>query len=143
MQYYWNKRTPETLKRSLEYFQQAIEKDPAYSLAYAGLADSYAMLGAGSYQVLPPKEAYPKAEAAAMKALELDSTLAEAHASLAWSKMQFDWDWQGAEREFKQATELNPGYANAHHWYAGTTFHSLASDIHHLCKRSYFPQFCS
>jgi len=116
--YYWNKRTPETLKKSLEYFQQAIEEDPAYSLAYAGLADSYAMLGAGSYQVLPPKEAYPKAEAAAMKALELDSTLAEAHASLAWSKMQFDWDWQGAEREFKQATELNPGYANAHHWYA-------------------------
>jgi TolB-like protein/Flp pilus assembly protein TadD/predicted Ser/Thr protein kinase len=116
--YYWNKRTPETLKKSLEYFQQAIEKDPAYSLAYAGLADSYAMLGAGSYQVLPPKEAYPKAEAAATKALELDSTLAEAHASLAWSKMQFDWDWQGAEREFKQATQLNPGYANAHHWYA-------------------------
>jgi TolB-like protein/Tfp pilus assembly protein PilF len=117
--YYWNKRTPETLKKSLEYFQQAIEKDPGYAPAYAGLADSYDMLGAGSYRVLPPKEAYPKAEAAAMKALELDSTLAEAHTSLGWSKWVFDWDWQGAEREYKQAIELNPNYANAHHWYAG------------------------
>ena len=115
--YHWNKRTPETLKKSLEYFQHAIEKDPGYALAYAGLADSYAMLGAGDYQVLPPKEAFPKAEAAARKAIELDSTLAEAHAPLGWSKMEL-WDWQGAEREYKQAIELNPGYATAHQWYA-------------------------
>src|SRR5262249_41149634 len=71
--YYWNKRTPATLKKSLEYFQQAIEKDPSYALGYAGSADAYAMLGAGDYQVLPPKEAYPRAEAAAMRALEFDS----------------------------------------------------------------------
>jgi TolB-like protein/DNA-binding winged helix-turn-helix (wHTH) protein/Tfp pilus assembly protein PilF len=116
--YYWNKRTPKTLKKSLEYFQQAIEKDSSYAPAYAGVAASYAMLGAGAYQVLPAKEAYPKAEAAARRALELDSTLAEAHASLAWSKMVFDWDWQGAEREYKQAIQIDPGYANAHHWFA-------------------------
>ncbi len=117
--YYWNKRTPETLKKSFEYFQQAIEKDPSYALAYAGLADAYLMLGAGEYAVLPPKEAFPKGESAAMKALELDSTLAEAHSTLGYSKDVFDWDWQGAEREFKQAIEFNPNYANAHHWYAG------------------------
>ncbi len=115
--YYWNKRTPQALKKSLEYFQHAIEKDPSYVLGYAGLADAYVMLGAGEYAVLPPKEAYPKAEAAAMKALELDSTLAEAHTTLGFSK-DSDWDWQGAEREFKQAIELNPGYATAHHYYA-------------------------
>jgi tetratricopeptide (TPR) repeat protein len=116
--YSWNKRTPEALKKSLEYFEQAIKKDPSYAPAYAGLADSYNMLGAGFYAVLPPKQAYPRAEAAATKALQLDSTLAEAHTSLAWSKIFFDWDWQGGEREFTQAIELNPGYANAHHWYA-------------------------
>jgi eukaryotic-like serine/threonine-protein kinase len=116
--YYWNKRTPETLKKSLEYFREAVEKDPSYASAYSGLADAYVISGAGNYRVLTPKEAFPKAEAAAMKALELDCTLAEPHASLAWSKMAYDWDWQGAEEEFKQAIELNPNYANAHHWYA-------------------------
>jgi eukaryotic-like serine/threonine-protein kinase len=116
--YYWSKRTPDALRKSLEYFQQAVEKDTGYPLAYAGLADCYDMMAAGNYSILPSKEAYPKAEAAARKALELDNTLAEAHTSLAWSKLTFDWDWQGAEREFKQAIELNPGYANAHHWYA-------------------------
>jgi TolB-like protein/Tfp pilus assembly protein PilF/tRNA A-37 threonylcarbamoyl transferase component Bud32 len=116
--YYWNKRTPDTLKQSLEYFEQAIEKDPSYAPAYAGLADSYNMLGAGFYAVLPPKQAYPKAKAAATRALQLDSSLAEAHTSLAWAKVFFDWDWQGGEREFARAIELNPGYANAHHWYA-------------------------
>jgi len=115
--YYWNKRTPEALKKSIEYFQQAALKDPSYAPAYAGLADSYAMLGSGFYAVLSPKEAYPKAEAAAMKALELDPNQAEPHTALAWSKTVFDWDWQGAEREFKRAIELNPDYANAHHWY--------------------------
>jgi serine/threonine protein kinase/TolB-like protein/Flp pilus assembly protein TadD len=115
--YYWNKRTPEALNKSLEYFRQAIDKDPSYALGYAGMADAYAMLGSGEYGILPPKEAFPKAEAAAMKALELDSALAEPHATLGYSK-DFDWDWQGAEREFKQAINLNPGYTTAHHWYA-------------------------
>jgi serine/threonine protein kinase/TolB-like protein/Flp pilus assembly protein TadD len=115
--YYWNKRTPEALKKSLEYFQQAIDKDPSYALGYAGMADAYAMLGSGEYGILPPKEAFPKAEAAAMKALELDNVLAEPHATLGYSK-DFDWDWQGAEREFQQAINLNPGYTTAHHWYA-------------------------
>lgn len=116
--FYWNKRTEEGFKKAIDHFQRAIKIDPAYAPAYAGLADSYAMLGAGFYAVLPPKVAYPKAEVAARKALRLDSTLAEAHTTLAWSKAFFHWDWQGAEREFKRAIELNPGYANAHHWYA-------------------------
>jgi len=114
--YYWNKRTPETAKKSLDYFQRAIEKDPGYAPAYSALADSYVVLGA--YKVLPPKLAYPKAEAAAMRALEADNRLGEAHAALGVSKMLFDWNWDGAEREFKQAIELSPNYANAYHWYA-------------------------
>jgi TolB-like protein/Flp pilus assembly protein TadD len=116
--YYWNKRTRDGLTKSLAYFQQTVEKDPTYALAYAGLADSYLMLGAGAYGVLPPKEAIPKAEAAANKALELDNTLAEAHSTLGIAKWSFDWDLHGAEQQFKQAIALNPGYANAHHWYA-------------------------
>jgi Tfp pilus assembly protein PilF len=116
--YYWSKRTREALKKSLYYFQRAIERDSNYALAYAGLAESYGLSGAREYAVFPPKEAYPKAKAAAIRALELDSTLAEPHASLALSKTLFDWDWQDAEQEYKQAIELNPGYADAHHWYA-------------------------
>jgi TolB-like protein/Flp pilus assembly protein TadD len=115
--YYWNKRTAEALTKSFEYFQRTIEKDPSYGLAYAGLADAYLMLGAGEYAVLRPKEAFPKAEAAARRALELDSTLAEPHATLAYAKDVFHWDRQGAEREYKQAIELNPSYAEGHHWY--------------------------
>ncbi len=114
--YYWNKRTEEGLKRGVEYFQQAIEKDPTYTLAYSGSADSYNLLG--WYGALPQKEVIPKAKAAATKALEIDDQLAEPHASLAYSKFIFDWDWLGAERELKRAIELNPGYATARHWYA-------------------------
>jgi TolB-like protein/lipopolysaccharide biosynthesis regulator YciM len=114
--YYWNLRTEQGLKKSLEYFQQAIEKDPGYALAYAGLADSYVVLP--TWNVMAPKEAYPRAKAAAFKALEMDETLAEAHAALGSARQEYDWDWVGAEKEFKRAIELNPGYASAHQWYA-------------------------
>jgi tetratricopeptide (TPR) repeat protein len=113
--YYWNKRTEEGFRRAIEYFGEATEKDRNYGLAYAGLADSYILLG--EYGLLPAKEAYAKAREAATKALELDDTLAEAHAALADVKIDYDWDWAGAEREFRRAIELNPGYATAHQWY--------------------------
>jgi eukaryotic-like serine/threonine-protein kinase len=116
--YFWNKRTEEAFRKGIEYFQQAIEHDPSYALAYAGLADSYNLLGLNVYQGLPPKEAYPRAKAAAMKAIDLDDSLAEPHTSIAWVKFRFDWDWPGAEREFNRAIELNPRYPTAHHWYA-------------------------
>ena len=112
----WDKRTEEGLNKSIEYFQQAIEKDPSYALPYSGLAGSYNMLGL--YCVLPQTEVMPKAKAAAIKALEIDEQLAEAHASLGWTSFAFDWDWSGAEREFRRAIELNPGYATAHRWLA-------------------------
>jgi len=113
--YHWNLRTEDGLKKSLGYFQQAIEKDPAYALAYAGLADSYVILADG---VMAPREAYPRGKAAAFKALEIDETLAEAHAPLGAAREAYDWDWVGAEKEYKRAIELNPGYATAHQWYA-------------------------
>lgn len=118
--YYWSKRTEETSKKAIVYFQQAIDKDPNYSLAFSGLADSYISLALTEalQEALPPNEAFPKARAAANRALKIDDTLAEAHASLAHIKFQYDRDWSGAEREFKRAIELNPNYANAHHWYA-------------------------
>ena len=112
--FWWNKRTEEGLRTGLEYFEQAIEEDPNYVLAYAGLADSYNMLGA--YRIVPVSEAYPPAESAALRALELDETLAEAYTSLGWAKLS-QWSWQEAERAFQRAIELNPGYAMAHHWY--------------------------
>ena len=115
--YYWNQRTPAAVKKGLEYFQQALEKDPSYPLAYAGLADSYAV-GNGSYLGLSPHDARPRAKAAAMKALELDDTLAEAHTTLADCLLYYDWNWEGAEHEFKRAIELNPNYATAHQWYS-------------------------
>ena len=114
--YFWNKRTGETLRKGVEHFQQAIEKDPGYALAFAGLADSYILLGV--YNVIPPNEAYPLAKAAAMKALEMDETLAEAHVSLASVMGDFDWDRPRAVREYTRAIELNPNYATAHQWYA-------------------------
>ena len=116
--YFWNKRTADGLKKAIDYFNQAIEKDPNYAQAYTGLADSYALLGDWEYGILAPKEAFPRAKAAATKALALDNTLGEAHTSLAFSLDLFDWDWASAEREFRRAIELNPGYATAHHWYA-------------------------
>ncbi|MCA1632505.1 MAG: tetratricopeptide repeat protein [Acidobacteria bacterium] len=116
--YYWNKRTEDGLKRSTQYFQQAVDIDPCYALAYAGLADSYALPGIAEYGLLPPKEAMPKAKAAALKALEIDPTLAEAQTTLAHVRAFYDWDWAGAEAEFKRAIELNQDYAFSHHWYA-------------------------
>lgn len=114
--YFWNQRTPEGFKKGIEYFQQAIDIDPIYAQAYAGLADSYALLGVMGG--VPGKEVYPKAKAAALKALEIDDTLGEAHASLAVIKFWYEWDFEGAEREFKRAIELNPNHSTAHHWYA-------------------------
>jgi TolB-like protein/Tfp pilus assembly protein PilF len=113
--YHWNKRTEEGVKKGLEYFQLAIAKDPGYALAYAGLADSYNMLGV---YVGPPKEAFPRAKAAATKALQIDDTLSEAHTSLAVIKLHYEWVWLEAEQGFKRAIELNPTYAGAHDWYA-------------------------
>jgi TolB-like protein/DNA-binding winged helix-turn-helix (wHTH) protein/Flp pilus assembly protein TadD len=113
--FYWDKRTAEAVKKSIEYFNQAIEKDPSFALAYAGLADCYVVPAIR----IPPREAMPKAKAAAMRALELDETLAEAHASLGRVLASYDWDWKGAEKEYKRAIELNPRYAVAHQWYGG------------------------
>jgi TolB-like protein/DNA-binding winged helix-turn-helix (wHTH) protein/Flp pilus assembly protein TadD len=116
--YFWNKRTADGLKVALAYFNQAIDEDPEYAQSYSGLADTYALLGDWQYAVMTPKEALPKAKAAAIKALELDSTLGEAHNSLAFCLDGFDWDFPSAGKEFRRAIELNPGYATAHHWYA-------------------------
>src|SRR5580698_1655472 len=115
--YFWNKRTPDGLKDAINYFIQAIEKDPNYAPAYAGLADSYALAGDWQYGIVPPNEAYPKAKAAATKAIALDSALGEAHISLAWCLDGFDWDWESAGREFTRGIELSPSYATGHHWY--------------------------
>jgi TolB-like protein/DNA-binding winged helix-turn-helix (wHTH) protein/Flp pilus assembly protein TadD len=116
--YFWNKRTPDSLKVALAYFNQAIDEDPNYAQAYSGLADTYALLGDWQYAVMTPKEAFPRAKAAAIQALELDSTLSEAHNSLAFCFDAFDWDLESAGKEFQRSIELNPGYATAHHWYA-------------------------
>ncbi len=116
--YFWNKRTADGLKVALAYFNQAIEEDPKYAPAYSGLADTYALLADWEYGVMTPKEALPKGKAAAIKALELDSALSEAHNSLAFCLDVFDWDLDAAGKEFRRAIELNPSYATAHQWYA-------------------------
>jgi TolB-like protein/DNA-binding winged helix-turn-helix (wHTH) protein/Flp pilus assembly protein TadD len=116
--YFWNKRTADGLKVGLAYFNQAVEEDPNYAQAYSGLADTYALLGDWQYAVMTPTQAYPKAKAAALKAVELDKTLGEAHNSLAFVLDGFDWDLDSGGKEFRRAIELNPGYATAHHWYA-------------------------
>jgi len=113
--YFWNKRTPEGDQKSIEYFGQAIETDPNYALAFVGLADAYSSLPFVSEA--PPKEAFPKAKAAAIRAIEIDDTLAEAHVSLGWARL-LDWDWSGAEEELKRSIELNPNYPTAHHRYS-------------------------
>ncbi len=116
--YYWAKGTEQGLRKSIEYFEEAIAKDPSYALAYCGLADSINMLVSPILELMPPGEAAPKAKAAALRALELDETLAEAHTSLGRIKFYFDWDWTGAEKTFRRAIELNVNYSLAHHTYA-------------------------
>lgn len=114
--YHWNKRTPDGVQKAIEYFQQALEKDPAYSLAYAGLADTYAYLS--FFNVIPSRQAMPKAKAAAAKALEIDHDLAEAHVSLGYVSFTYEWDWLAAGKHFEQALALNPAYSRAHTFYA-------------------------
>jgi serine/threonine protein kinase/tetratricopeptide (TPR) repeat protein len=114
--YHWNKRTEDSLKKSLECFSLAAEKDPACAHAYAGLADAYAMLVWN--MMVSPRDGLPKARAAASKAIEIDDQLAEPHSSLAFVKLFYEWDWQGAEREFQHAIKLNPNYAMTRQWYA-------------------------
>jgi TolB-like protein/DNA-binding winged helix-turn-helix (wHTH) protein/Flp pilus assembly protein TadD len=116
--YFWNKRSADGLRVALAFFNQAIEEDPKYAPAQSGLADTYALLADWEYGVMAPKEALPKAKAAAIKALELDGTLGEAHNSLAFCLDVFDWDLDSAGREYRRAIELNPSYATAHQWYA-------------------------
>jgi TolB-like protein/DNA-binding winged helix-turn-helix (wHTH) protein/Tfp pilus assembly protein PilF len=116
--YFWNKRTADGLEKAVDYFDQAIARDPEYAAAYSGLADTYALLGDWQYAVMTTKEALPKAKAAAMKALELDDRLSEAHTSLAFCLDGFDWDLEAGGREFQRGIDLNPGYATAHHWYS-------------------------
>jgi TolB-like protein/Tfp pilus assembly protein PilF len=114
--YYWDKRTKGAMGRAIQYFQQAIEIDPAYAVAYSGLADCFNALG--WFRVAPAKEVFPKAKAAAMKALEIDDQLSEAHTSLAYARFLHDWDWKNSERGFKRAIKLNPKYATARQWYS-------------------------
>ena len=120
--YYWNKRTDDSVKRALAAFQSALDQDPTYAPGYAGMADCYNILG--YYNALQPLEAYRRGRAAALKALELDDSLAEAHATLGVVKRDFEWDWSGAEAEFDRALALNPGCVEAYHW-RGTLFSML------------------
>jgi serine/threonine protein kinase/Flp pilus assembly protein TadD len=134
--YYNNKRTPEWIRKAIEHFQQAIDVDPNYALAYAGLADSYAFL-ASATGGQRPRESYPLAKAAALKALELDDTLGEAHCSLGFFRLLYDWDFVAAEREYNRAVELSPNYANAHD---GCGFYFKATGQHEAaiasCRRA-------
>lgn len=114
--FFWNKRTPEGFQEAANYFQQAIAKDPRYARAYAGLADTFGLMS--TWNLGPPRELMPKARAAAVRALELDESLAEAHTSLALVAENYDYDWPTAEKEFRRAIQLDPSYATAHQWYA-------------------------
>src|ERR1700730_8946376 len=114
--YFWNKRSRDGFLRAIEYFQQAIARSPNYAQAYAGLADSYILLGPND--ILPANQVYPKAKAAASKALEIDDSMAEPHASLGFVKLLYDWDPGEAELEFRRAIELDWNYPTGHHWYA-------------------------
>jgi len=114
--FFWNKRTAQGFQQAVQCFEQAIAKDPKYARAYAGLADTYALMA--SYYLAPPNQVMPQARTAALKALQIDDGLAEAHTSLALIAEFYDWDWQTGEKEYRRAIQLNPNYATAHHWYA-------------------------
>ena len=113
--HFWNRRTEQDLRLGMQYFEEALARDPGFALAHAGLADSWALLG--FYSAAPPGEVFPKAKRAAHEALAREPDLAEAHPSLAYAAMYYDWDWPEAERAFRRAIELHPGYATAHQWY--------------------------
>jgi len=133
--YYWNKRSQEGLTKAIEYFQRSIKEDPNYALAYAGLADCYSIIGSAIVGTVPSQDVAPKAKAAAVKALQLDDTLAEAQTSLATVRFNYDWDWAGAASGFQRSIELNPNYATAYQRYSlyliamGRTNESLAQMI--------------
>jgi serine/threonine protein kinase/tetratricopeptide (TPR) repeat protein len=114
--FYWNKRTADGFRKAQENFQRAIDRDPNYALAHAGIADTYNVLG--YYNIRPPRESYPRAKAAAARALDIDASLAEAHASLGYARLFYDRDWEGAETAFATAIEVNPAYPSAHQWRA-------------------------
>lgn len=115
--YHWNKRTREGFAKAIAAFERAIDLDPSFALAHAGLADVYNLLG--TYGDRPPADSFPLAKAAALRAVELDPSLAEARTSLAYAIQNYDWDWEAAEREYRRALRLSPSYAIAHHWYGG------------------------
>ncbi len=125
--YLWNRRTEKSLRRAVQYFQQAIAAEPGYASAYSGLADSYSLLGSIGFDGMPPKVAMPLAKAAALKAIELDPALGEGHASLGYVKLSYDWDLNGAAHEFSQALALEPTSATAHHWYSH--YYMAAGDL--------------
>jgi tetratricopeptide (TPR) repeat protein len=115
--YFWNKRNERDVERALDYYRQAVDIDPSYALAWSGIADAW--IFRGWYALLAPREAFPRAKHAALRALEFDSTLAEAHASLAHVHFEYDHDWAAAERQYRRALQLKPDYAVAHQWYGG------------------------
>jgi DNA-binding winged helix-turn-helix (wHTH) protein/tetratricopeptide (TPR) repeat protein len=116
--YHWNRRTEEGMRRAIACFNEAIAADPSYALAYAGLSDAYTLLGSIAYGGFRPSDVWPRARAAALQALALDDRLAEARTSLAFIRFRYDWDWEGAERDFAAAIALNPHYATARQWHA-------------------------
>ena len=116
--YFWSKRTEKDLRQALVFFEQAVAQDPKYAPAHSGIADSYFVLGAAGYSAMPPREAMPRARAAAERALSLDDSMAEAHSSLAMVRAYYDWKWAPAEQGLRHAIELNPSYATARQWHA-------------------------
>jgi serine/threonine-protein kinase len=120
--HFWNKRTRADLKRANDYFRSAIDKDPTWAPAYAGLADTYALLSTTGFDVMPPQDAMPRARAAALRALDIDDSMAQAHASLGYVLLSYEWDWDGAEEQFQRSIACNPAYPTAHQWYGHCLF---------------------
>ena len=131
--FFWNRRTEDGLNRALQFFQQAIEMDPTFALPYTGLADSYSLLGSIGIDGMRPEKAMPLAKAAAEKALKMDPNLAEAHVSLAYVMLSYDWNLEGARKEFAQAIALDPASAKAHHWYSH--YYMAANDLQNATEQ--------